>query len=315
MNHLHHHPPPVLEMDGSFNLELNKGQHVAIDVTISSDELDMARTEEGVTVDGTFWGKLDIVHDGEDHHMEFTGTRLQNTGTTPDVLVDSRVMQKLTVATRPTTARCTLSLMAPSQQYCEVNVTYSPMWKVGLTWPPAENLSETKFKYFLRVHPGGALEHFESESVVTSVYYEAVPEAGSIDPQYIAGYNSFAMTFKEFIPHITKILESLGLSLQARTNFVTSNMGTFSAHKNIAYRFMPPGRLGRAIDLNVTADPCVYTRIFLMIRGVSDEDMPAFEAGPKEAMNHNWREIIGYSDAAKDPEQFRIMEVSVLDCT
>lgn len=57
-------PPPVLEMDATFNLELVPGQYVALDTLVSSDELDMARMEDGTTVDGSFWGKLDIVHDG-----------------------------------------------------------------------------------------------------------------------------------------------------------------------------------------------------------------------------------------------------------
>ena len=36
----------------------------------------------------------------------------------------------------------------------------------------------------------------------------------------VAPYNSFCMTFNEFLPHITKVLEQLGLTLQVRTNFI-----------------------------------------------------------------------------------------------
>ncbi len=119
-------------------------------------------------------GKLDVVHDGDVHKMEFSGTRLQDQNYNPDMLVDQRVISKLTVAAKPTFAKCSLSILSPVQQYCEVNVSFSSLWKVGLTWPPAENVTDDKFKYFVRVHPGGALEHFESESVVTSIYYEAM---------------------------------------------------------------------------------------------------------------------------------------------
>ena len=162
-------------MDGIFNLELEKGRMVGIDVSINSDELDMARMEDGTVVDGVFWGKLDIVHDGDTHKMEFSGTRLKDILPNSDILVDHRALSKLsTTVAKPTTAKCNLSILAPVQQYCEVNVTFSPAWKIGFTWPPAENMMDDRFKYFLRVHPGGALEHFESESVVTSLYYEAV---------------------------------------------------------------------------------------------------------------------------------------------
>lgn len=167
-------PSPILEMDGIFNLELEKNKMVALDVTLTSDELDMARMEDGTTVAGAFWGKLDIVHDGDTHKMEFSGTRLQDQSYNPELLVDQRVISKLNMAAKPATAKCFLSIYAPQQEYCEVNVSFSPAWKTGVTWPPAENQTDDKFKYFLRVHPGGALEHFETESVVTAIYYEAM---------------------------------------------------------------------------------------------------------------------------------------------
>lgn len=162
-------------MPATFSLELAPGQTVALETTISSDELDMARMEDGTTVDGMFWGKLDIVHDGDTHKMEFSGTRLTNTQEiSPDLMVDSRVITKLSAASKPATAKCHLSLLAPSQQYCDVTLSFSPLWKLGTTWPPAELLEENKVKYFLRVHPGGAVEHFETEMFATALYYEAM---------------------------------------------------------------------------------------------------------------------------------------------
>src|ERR1700722_2616377 len=151
----HVRPPPVLEMPATFNLELVPGQHVALDTTIASDELDMARMEDGTMVDGMFWGKLDIVHSGDTHKMEFTGTRLVNQEYSPDFMFDSRVMTKLAVAAKPTTAKCHLSILAPTSQYCDVVLSPSNLWTLGVTWPPAEYVAENKVKYFLRVHPGG----------------------------------------------------------------------------------------------------------------------------------------------------------------
>lgn len=162
-------------MPATFNLELVPGQHVALDTTVTSDELDMARMEDGTTVDGMFWGKLDIVHNGDDHRMEFSGTRLTNQQDySPDFMFDSRVMTKLAVAAKPTTAKCNLSLLTPETTYCDVTLMFSPYWKPGTIWPPAESLGDNKVKYFLRVHPGGALEHFDSEVVSTALYYEAM---------------------------------------------------------------------------------------------------------------------------------------------
>ena len=87
-------------------------------------------------------------------------------------------------------------------------------------------------------------------------------------------------------------------------------------HKNIAYRFMSPGRLARAIDISVTHDPCIWTRIFLMFRGLTDEDMVDFvSSGEKEALNQNWREVVGWTEASKDSSLFRVLEVSILECS
>ncbi|KAF8921236.1 hypothetical protein CPB85DRAFT_1269964 [Mucidula mucida] len=310
-------PPPVLEMPATFNLELVPGQHVALDTTVSSDELDMARMEDGTTVDGMFWGKLDIVHQGDTHKMEFTGTRLQSEQYNPESIFDSRVVAKLAVATKPTTARCQLSLLTPDVQYCDVVLTFSPLWKLGITWPPAEKLADNKVKYFLRAHPGGAMEHFESEMVSTALYYEAIPDPTMLEPSdYIAPRNGFAMSFRDFIPHLMNVLDQLGMSMYARTNFINNNMAAFSQHKNIAYRFLAPTKIAAAIDIAVTSDPCIFLRLFLIFRGLNDDDVGIFAgAGEKEANTVNWREIVGWSEESKDPTMFRVLETSVLEVT
>ncbi|GJJ12105.1 hypothetical protein Clacol_006346 [Clathrus columnatus] len=310
-------PPPVLEMPATFNLELAPGQVVAIDTICESDELDMSRTEDGTTVAGMFMGKLDIVHDhvAKVHKMEFTGTRLKEEEYPSDFFFDSRTLGKLTVAAKPSVAKCNLSILSPQQQYCDVTLQFSSFWKLGTTWPPAEQLSPDKAKFFLRVNPGGPLEHFESETVVTSLYYEAIPEPSAIDPLTIIGpHNSYAMPLSQFIPHISKVLEELGFSVPARTTFISNQISNFQAYKNIAYRFMSPSRLAAAIDLSVTCSPCVWTRIFLLYRGVSDDELGAFVgAGDKDVPPDHWRKIIGWTELSKQKDQFRVMETSVLE--
>ena len=135
----------------------------------------MARMEDGTTVDGMFWGKLLIVHDGDTHKMEFSGTRVINSEEIdPELLVDSRIIQKMATASKPPTARCHLSLLAPQQQYCDIFLQFSPLWKMNLSMPPVEMLEPNRAKWFVRVHPGGAVEHFDSLMTTTALYYEAV---------------------------------------------------------------------------------------------------------------------------------------------
>ncbi|KAI0283044.1 hypothetical protein BGY98DRAFT_952691 [Russula aff. rugulosa BPL654] len=288
-------PPPDEPPHASyFNLELNPGRH---------------------DVDGNFWGKLTIVHDGDNHTMDFSGTRLLGEDVTPDLMVDQRVITKLAVAAKPSVAKCRLTLLSPAMQYCDVVLSCSSMWKMGITWPPAEPVGDGKVKYFLRVHPGGGFEHFESEMVATAIYYEAMPEPSLLDPnEFVAPRNSFAMSFADFVPHLMNVMDQLGMSVHARTDFINTHIHEFSKHRNIAYRFLSPGKIAAAIDMTLTADPCVFTRIFLIFRGIPEDDMEIFSgAGEKEANAQNWREVVGWTENSKDASLFRVLETSVLE--
>lgn len=93
-------------------------------------------------------------------------------------------------------------------------------------------------------------------------------------------------------------------------------MSAFAQHKNIAYRFLTPSKIAAAIDISVTSENCVFTRLFLMFRGLSEDDMGNFAgAGEKEANQVNYRELVGWSELAKDPTQFRVLETSILEVT
>ena len=94
-------------------------------------------------------------------------------------------------------------------------------------------------------------------------------------------------------------------------------MSAFAAHKNIAYRFLSPGKIAAAIDISVTTEECVFTRLFLMFRGITDDEMnnSFANSGEKEANAVNWREQVGWSELSKDPNHFRILETSILELT
>ena len=41
-----------------------------------------------------------------------------------------------------------------------------------------------------------------------------------IPDEFIAPRNSFAMSFRDFVPHLMRVLDQLGMSLFARTTFI-----------------------------------------------------------------------------------------------
>jgi hypothetical protein len=153
-------------MDGTFNLELTPGRHIALDVLISSDEHDMSKLEDGTKVLGQFVGKLEIVHDGDDHRVEFTGVRTLPGQPSPVV---NGVMTK---ASRPAVARCRLSIFPPQQQYVDIALSLAPLWKIGATFPNAEQLEGNRVRWYVRAHPDGVIHHVNTETACTSLYYE-----------------------------------------------------------------------------------------------------------------------------------------------
>jgi len=79
-------------MQALFNLEIHPGQFGALDTTVFSEGSDMARMPDGTFVDGHFLENSNIVHDGNKHEMQFTGTRPPGDKYPADFILDSRVM-------------------------------------------------------------------------------------------------------------------------------------------------------------------------------------------------------------------------------
>lgn len=126
---------------------------------------------------------------------------------------------------------------------------------------------------------------------------------------------AFPFTHAQTLSSILVTLPLLPVSHKAFP-FNSSNLASFAQHKNIAYRFLNPTKVASAIDISVSADPCVFTRLFLIYRGLTDDELGMFSAaGEKEANAVNWREIVGWLEDSKDPSLFRVLETSVLEVT
>lgn len=77
---------------------------------------------------------------------------------------------------------------------------------------------------------------------------------------------------------------------------------------------MPPERLDAAIKLSVSTEPVASTRIFLMWRGVSDDEMPLFgAAGEKEAVEKDWKVLLNIEEETPDSTKFRLLETGVME--
>lgn len=79
---------------------------------------------------------------------------------------------------------------------------------------------------------------------------------------------------------------------------------------------MSPARLTAAIDLAVSLENVAWTRLFLLFKGVSDEEMDSYAgSGEKEAAQFNWKDTVGWTEHCRDQGMVRIFETGIMDCT
>jgi hypothetical protein len=77
---------------------------------------------------------------------------------------------------------------------------------------------------------------------------------------------------------------------------------------------LSPARIAQAIDISLNAASCTFTRLFLIYRGIGEDEMGDFStSGEKEANSMNWREVVGWTELSKEAAQLRILEISILE--
>ena len=90
--------------------------------------------------------------------------------------------------------------------------------------------------------------------------------ASMVEPaNFQARRNRFANLNSKTLPHLMNVLDQLGMSLHARIEWQSpsNNISSFSAHKNITYRFLSSSKTATAIDITVTLEPCVFNTLDL----------------------------------------------------
>lgn len=89
---------------------------------------------------------------------------------------------------------------------------------------------------------------------------------------------------------------------------------SFLKHTHIGLRFLPQASYERAAPLEVSPAPDVVTRVFMLFRGIHDDDELLSEWVDSRAQSSNaefqkWREVVGVDlDKASDTKLFRVLE-------
>ncbi|KAI0750034.1 hypothetical protein C8Q80DRAFT_1120116 [Daedaleopsis nitida] len=75
------------------------------------------------------------------------------------------------------------------------------------------------------------------------------------------------------LPYLDSVLKSLTLHTSARNDFITYWLPALSKQPFVAVRFLPQAAYERAAELEVEPKPDVVTRVFMLFRGVREEEV------------------------------------------
>ncbi|KAJ6459124.1 hypothetical protein C8R47DRAFT_1244441 [Mycena vitilis] len=102
----------------------------------------------------------------------------------------------------------------------------------------------------------------------------------------------------------------LGLHTEARTSFITYWLPSFVEHKRVALRFVPQAAYETAAALDISPQPDVVTRVFMLFKGISDDALGEWEeaqSGDDDA--ERWRKVVGVdARRASDASLLRVLE-------
>ncbi|KAL1754049.1 hypothetical protein FB107DRAFT_263797, partial [Schizophyllum commune] len=111
--------------------------------------------------------------------------------------------------------------------------------------------------------------------------------------------------------YLDKALAALGLHVEARTSFITYWLPDMLKHTHVALRFLDQVAYAHAAPLDVSPEPDVVTRVFMLFCGVKETELGEWEGAQAKAADSidMWREVVGVNlEETLDESLFRVIE-------
>ncbi|KAF8603243.1 hypothetical protein BDV93DRAFT_544909 [Ceratobasidium sp. AG-I] len=213
-------------------------------------------------------------------------------------------------------------------------------WKFSLLYPltsisagTSDQVIGQTVNWTVDAKPDGSLFDHGTRREVSYIYWEALSNpqllpspvssrpgspidslaTPSFDPSkpIVTPDNAALLPIEKVTAYMDDALISLGLHTEARTSFITYWLPDLSKHKHIAIRFLPQREYEAAAPLNVIPVPDVVTRVFMLFRGVDEDQLESWRAARELASESAelWREVVGVDiRRALDSSLFRVLE-------
>ncbi|KAJ3514856.1 hypothetical protein NMY22_g14608 [Coprinellus aureogranulatus] len=245
-------------------------------------------------------------------------------------LEDSQTMQELgmqegstiTFALKLRGGKPVLYLLPPSGVHVEASVKLKLVseWSFSTIYPIVPISPSLKggqaIEWRVKAAPDGILLHKGTGLEVAYLFWEAeaskltnevpTPFSSPITERHevifnptqpqVNATNSIVLETAKLTPYLDKTLKEFGLHTEARTSFITYWLPAFLKHQHIALRFLPQVAYEKAAPLEVTPAPDVTVRIFMLFKGLKQEDLGGHWAAAMAAAKGDtiqWKNIVG----------------------
>ncbi|TFK53742.1 hypothetical protein OE88DRAFT_1276408 [Heliocybe sulcata] len=199
-------------------------------------------------------------------------------------------------------------LFSPVERKATVSVSLIPEWSFSIIYPivPIEEASGKalqQVQWEVLVHKKGSLTETTTGLDVAYLFWEAhtnmdrpLSPPASPSPEVSGNQDTFNPLTADLDSHISvvlpvahvtlyleKALLALGLHTEAQTSFITYWLPSFLKHSHVALRFLTQRAYERAAPLDVVPAPDVVTRVFMLFKGIYQEDLAHWSAAQERA--------------------------------
>ncbi|KAG1844194.1 hypothetical protein DFJ58DRAFT_706605 [Suillus subalutaceus] len=216
-------------------------------------------------------------------------------------------------------------LYSPSDIDVSVKLSLVPEWSLSVIYPVVATQDHgQRLEWNVRTHQDGSLTEHNSGLDVAYLFWEAesnLPHSPASEPQPLDTFSPISSSLSDtdsvIIPvdkvtvYLDKSLKALGLHTEARTSFITYWLPDILKHEYIALRFVPQSAYERAASLNISPQPDVVTRVFMLFRGIPKEHLVNWSNAQMQAEKDVawWVDVVGVDLArAGDMALFRVLE-------
>lgn len=204
----------------------------------------------------------------------------------------------------------------------DVSIQLCSEWDFSAVYPvvpvTTSDRSTTAIKWNVKASPNGDLEELSTGLKTSSLFWEAIPSPSipaALAPLSNISFtsaNSICLPFLPLLAYLDKTLTALSLHVNARTEFITFWLPSFirlhEEGKDIVIQFMDQKWCEARAELKVKPEAEVVTRVYMLFRGVDDEEKNKVGWGETDTQEIDWKQIVGVKSEAWREDKFRVLE-------